>query len=226
MNILILEDDSAFAGLLKLRLRDWKSEAVITVAATISAAKKLLENQPQDFFQLVLLDQHLPDGMGPELLSHPNLQYVPVLALSAEDQPELPVAAISAGAHHFLSKRELSSSLFPKLLDAVMAKSALERSLLKTRLEKEKLATVRRLVETLQHEVNNPLGAVIGASYLVKSSKNLSQDQQQAVALIEKSSTRIKQVMTALADAVTLEEVEKGGEKVFQVPGDPEWSDK
>ena len=225
MNILIVEDDPSFAQLLKLRLNAWQSDATLFEAGSISAATLLLEDNPPSFFSLVILDQHLPDGMGPSLLSHPSLERTAVMALSAESAPELPAAAVSAGAHHFLNKTEVSSAHFIQLLDAVLAKAKLETKTLEAKIRTSQLKTVRTLIETLQHEINNPLGAVIGASYLVRASENLTEEQRKAVALIEQSSHRIKEVMQALAEAITLEEVTKGRESVFHVPGDPDWKE-
>ncbi|MCB0347150.1 MAG: hypothetical protein KDD66_18665, partial [Bdellovibrionales bacterium] len=69
----------------------------------------------------------------------------------------------------------------------------------------------------LRHEINNPLGAVIGAAYLLKHEGQLEDTQIEAIKLIERSGNRINQVLQQLCEAAELEEVTKANERVFQV---------
>jgi nitrogen-specific signal transduction histidine kinase len=88
------------------------------------------------------------------------------------------------------------------------------------------MEVVRKLVATLRHEINNPLGAVLGAAFLLKSDASASAEQKEAAALVEASGARIKHVLNEMASATDLEEVQKGPESVFHVPGDPAWGAK
>ena len=67
-------------------------------------------------------------------------------------------------------------------------------------------------------------GAVLGGAYLLKTGGSLAEEQREALRLIEASGHRIKHVIQQLCDAADLEEVIKGQEAVFQIPGDPTWS--
>lgn len=220
--ILIVEDDVAFQKILKLRLLSWQEDCSITVASRISQARSVLDEETAGF-DLVILDQHLPDGLGNELFSHPALQASTVLAVSADDTPNLPGKAVIAGAQHFLGKRQVSAPLFIPLIEALIERKSLEKELRDKELNENRLETIKLLLRTLRHEINNPLGAVLGATFLVRSSGGLDEEQTKALRLIEQSGNRIKHVLQQLCQTAELERVTKGREEVFQVPGDPSW---
>ncbi len=220
--VFVIEDDTSFRSILELRLRNWKPDLELTVAVTIAEARKVLD-QNLPAFPLVILDQRLPDGLGRELLSHPALSHSSVLAVSSDNAPDLPAEAMRAGAHHFLHKRHVSEPLFIPLVEALVERATLEQELLVRTLHESKMSTVKTLLATLRHEINNPLGAVLGGAYLIRTAGNLGVEQEKALKIIEASSNRIKHVITQLCDAVDVEEVTKAREQVFQVPGDKKW---
>lgn len=220
--ILIVEDDRNFRKLLEMRLRAWRKDLEISVAENLAQARDLLE-QENNNIALVILDQHLPDGLGSLLIEHPRLAECAVLAVSADNAPDLPGKAVRAGAHHFLGKHQISEPLFIPLLEALLDRKQLESEVIKSQLQQSRMQTIKVLLATLQHEINNPLGAVFGAAYILKTSGNLASEQTQALRLIEESGKRIKHVLKELCDAAELEEVTKGYEQLFHVPGDPEW---
>jgi len=191
-------------------------------AETIKSAKEILD-ESANYFPLVILDQNLPDGMGRELLTHKSLEYSSILAVSSDDAPDLPGQAVRAGVHHFLSKRQVSEPLFIPLIEALLERGRLEKALLQQRLADSRIKTIQTLLSTLRHEINNPLGAVLGGAYLMRTSGRLGEEQEKALKIIEASSNRIKHVLKQLFAAVELEEITKAKEQVFQVPGDPKW---
>lgn len=218
---LVVEDDLSFLKILEIRLRGWCPNIDLAVAHSLSKAREWLEKKD---FELLILDQHLPDGIGSTLLSHPSCDKCAVMALSADDSPELPGNAVRAGATHFLGKRQITEPLFTPLLEAILARKQLEMTLVEKRLSESRLKTIKVLLATLRHEINNPLGAVLGGTYLMRSAGKLGESQVEALRLIEDSSHRIKHVLERLCETADLEEVTKGTEKVFHVPGDEPWS--
>ena len=111
----VLEDDLNFQKILELRLKNWNKEIEIHATKTIKEAKNFLDQTNIDF-TFAVLDQHLPDGRGLEILEHPKIKNIAVLAVSSDDAPELPGSTLKAGAGHFLSKRQISVPLFILLL--------------------------------------------------------------------------------------------------------------
>ncbi len=222
---LVVEDDINFQKVVEMRLRAWRDDLQIRFADNLAAARTFLDDR-STVYQLVVLDQHLPDGLGASLFDHPSLDSAAVLAVSADDAPELPARAVRAGAQHFLAKRQVSEPLFIPLVDALVQRKQLESELLKVKLRQGRLDTIRLLLATLRHEINNPLGAVMGGVYLLKTGNKLESEQSDALRLIEASGNRIKHVLSQLCETAEIEEVTKGQEQVFQVPGDPSWGKK
>lgn len=228
LNTLIVEDDTAFLKLLELRLKAWQPDIKIQHTPSIADARKFLD-QNSTAVDLVILDQHLPDGMGSELLTHPGIGSATVLALSSDEAPDLPAAALRAGAGHFLKKTQVREPLFLPLIDALIERKRFESEAITSKLRESRLESIRTLLATLRHEINNPLGAVLGATYLLRSAGNLDHEQSNALSLIESSGERIHHVLRELCAAAELrglEEVTKAHERVFQVPGDPAWGEK
>lgn len=226
LKTLIVDDDVSFRKIVAIRLVSWNPNIEITMAGTLKEARTFLDDETQSF-QLVVLDQHLPDGLGPTLFEHPKLREAAVLATSSDVSPEVAGNAVKSGAHHFLGKRQISEPLFVPLVEALIERKKLETRLINTEIEKSRMETMQTLLATLQHEINNPLGGVLGATYLIKVGGNaLSEDQIEALKLIEKSGARIKHVLQQLCETAELVEVTKGHETVFHVPGDPEWEEK
>lgn len=219
LKVLIVDDDHAFRHLLKLRLKDWRDNLNISIVGTLGEANDILS---RDVFELIILDQHLPDGMSSDFY-HPALNDATVLAVSSDDSPDIPGRAVRSGAQHFLGKRQISDPLLPPLLNALLERKEMEKALFQTRLQESKMDTIKRLLTTLRHEINNPLGAVLGGTYLVKTAGNLSPEQIEALELISQSGNRIKHVLHELCQAADLTEVEKASEELYQIPGDKPW---
>lgn len=220
--ILMVEDDPSFQKMVEMRLRAWNDQVEITFAGTLGQARNIIDS-PDRRFDLVILDHHLPDGLGASLVGHPRLSESAVLAVSSDHSPETPGQAVRAGAQHFLEKRQVSEPLFIPLLEAMLSRKKLENELSVAKLKQMKTQTVKMLVSTLRHEINNPLGAVLGGAYLVRNSGGLSSEQSEALKLIEASGNRIKHVLNQLCEAVEVQEVTKAQEQIFHVPGDKPW---
>ena len=112
MRLLIIEDDSIFVEILE-HFFD-KHGCDISVARTLTAARAQLNAAPFDF---ILLDNHLPDGEGPELLPFiKRLNYrVPVLIITAEDDQSVMSDAFDNGVDDFLTKPVNMSLLWKKI---------------------------------------------------------------------------------------------------------------
>ncbi len=222
LNVLILEDDSSFLKVLEIRLRSWQPDINIITSDSIASAREILDKSDISY-DLVIFDQHLPDGLGSELFDHPKLETAAVLAVSSDTSPDMPASTVKAGAQHFLGKRQVTEALFIPLVEAMIARRSVEKELQASREKQVVLETVKVLISTLRHEINNPLGAVLGGTYLLQNVGTLEKDQQEALELIEASGKRIKHVIAELCEAVELEKLEKGREEVFHIPGDKPW---
>lgn len=100
-HILIIEDESVFAGAVRKRLR--RSGYNAELAGTLAeGATRISEKTPD----LLLLDMRLPDGSGLDLLAslQDNSGTFPVLVMSAYGEIEDAVSAMKSGASDYLKK--------------------------------------------------------------------------------------------------------------------------
>lgn len=223
--ILIVDDDESYKKIVEMRLKSFLSPLVLTWYNCLSDARAFLKDNKEADFDLVILDEHLPDGRGQEFLKEGWFDGIAVLSMSSDSAPEIPGAIMQAGADFFLSKSHLSQPLFQPLVHGLIQRNRLHKELQKARLNQAVIDTVKTLVLTLKHEINNPLGAVLGAAYILRNNPNANEDQKQAAELVESSGQRIKHVMEQLSKTIEVEAVEKANQKVFHIPGDKPWEE-
>jgi len=221
--ILIVDDDKGFQKLLEIRLKSFLQDLSCIFCDSLAAARKHLDANPKEIFDIVLLDQHLGDGRGLVLLEEGRFAGQAVLAVSSDESPNMPGQVIRAGAAFFLQKTKITEALFQPLVLGLIDRNKIQRELDELKTKATVIDTVRTLVGTLRHEINNPLGAVLGAAYILKNQPNNSPDLNEAAGLVESSGKRIKYVLDELTQAISLESVDKANQKVFHIPGDKPW---
>jgi len=99
--ILLVEDDQALAEMLAMHFED--AGFAVERAGSVGEALAQIQSRP---FDLLLLDQHLPDGLGTELVAaalrlDPEL---PVVMMTGQHDLELAIDAIEQGAADFVHK--------------------------------------------------------------------------------------------------------------------------
>lgn len=219
--ILLVDDDGSFRKLLELRLKSIVGPTAQCVhCASLSETEQVIGNEAWD---LIILDQHLQDGRGVDFLTRNPIPDLNVLVLSSDAAPEVPGEAMKAGAAFFLSKQQVSEPLFRPLILGLIERNRLTRELSAMKKREIEEDTIRTLVATLRHEINNPLGVVLGAAFLVQQAGSLNEQQRKAAEMIEGSGQRIRDVVSKLAAVTAAEQTIKSGVAVFQVPGDPSW---
>src|SRR6185503_3361558 len=131
LHILIVEDDSGDARMIQEHLRDgmqdpFISTCVFTVAEAIEQLRAMR-------FDVILLDLNLPDSNGLETFLKIQAQApsTPLLILTGQDAQALALQAVKAGAHDYILKRELASSLLARAI-----RYAIERHRLQTELQR------------------------------------------------------------------------------------------
>ncbi len=96
--ILIVEDDVHVRTLLRTMLN---TIHYIYDVGDIATAREEVEHKP---FDLVLIDQQLPDGTGLELAEHLQAEQVSFIFISSDDSPDVVRAATDLGALCFITK--------------------------------------------------------------------------------------------------------------------------
>lgn len=104
--ILVVDDEPGLQRLVQRRAEAAGFE--VLQAATGAEGLALAASENPD---LILLDQHLPDANGVDLLSRlkadPRTTHIPVVAWSGSDAAESEVASLRAGAASYFEKTEL-----------------------------------------------------------------------------------------------------------------------
>lgn len=222
-HVLVIDDDASFVRLLEKRLKSFIEDLSLYHFSSLEEVRAFLKTEAKESFQLVFLDQHLPDGSGIDLLREGWFENLAVISVSSDDAPDMPGENVKAGAMYFLNKINLTEPLFKPLVCGILDRNKIQQELSNIKLNTARIETVKTLVSTLRHEINNPLGAVLGAAYLLKNSSDLKEDQKEAARLVESSGKRIKHVLDELCKAISLEPVSKAEQKVFHIPGDKPW---
>ncbi len=225
-HILVIDDDENYKKILKVRLGSFMPKMEIDDYADLATARVALKANVNKVYDLVILDEHLPDGRGVELLKEGWFEDLVVFTITSDTEPETTRRVLEAGAVYFLSKHQISDPLFKYLIQGTLDRNRIQKQLTKSRLDQVRIDTVRTLASTLRHEINNPLGAVLGAAYLMQHSKEATQEQIEAAQLVEDSGKRIKHVLDQLCDAIEFDSVKKANQNVFHIPGDAPWDDK
>jgi DNA-binding response OmpR family regulator len=131
VKILIAEDNPQGAELLEAYLSDWDCETRIATDG-VETLRLVEEWQPD----LILLDIMMPRVSGFEvckrLRHNPKTQHIPILMITALDQPSDIERAVEAGTDDFLTKPIHKKELLARiraLLDSRQEKRPLERAL-------------------------------------------------------------------------------------------------
>ncbi|MGK2932355.1 MAG: response regulator [Solirubrobacterales bacterium] len=112
IRVVIVDDHAIFRAGVKAELE--KGVDVVGEASTVREAVNLIVKQKPD---VVLLDVHMPDGGGQEVIRQtlPGAEGTRFLALSVSDAPEDVVAIVRSGARGYVTK----SISGPELIDAI-----------------------------------------------------------------------------------------------------------
>ncbi len=197
--ILVVEDDPAMARMLRtlLAARGFMHvEHVMTGHGATDAGGRA---------DLVLLDHHLPDITGIEVLESLRAQSEPpsVIMVTAHGNESLAAAALRQGADDYLVKDESLTELLPQVIERVrrvralgQALDAAERELVRT----ERLAAIGEMSVTLHHEINNPLMATLAEVDMLLAGGSLVRADRDAVGRMREGLLRIRDIVRRSAD--------------------------
>lgn len=154
--VLIVDDNIDTVELLRKRL---KAEGYNTSEAYDGeeALKKVYETPPD----IIILDVMMPKLDGYEvcsrLKSDERTKFIPIIMLTAKSDVESRVKGLDIGADDYVPKpfdyRELSA----RIRSLLTRKETAERFI-----EEEKTESVRKLIDSLSHEIRNPIVSIAG----------------------------------------------------------------
>lgn len=149
----------------------------VVTAAAGEEAMAVLERDPR--IDLVLLDVLLEGMSGIEVCRRikaaPRFQEVPVLMVTGRDTPEERIEGFEVGAEDYLTKPFHP----PELRARVMVHLRIRR-LQRHLAEDARMATLLATISSVNHEINNPLTAVMGNAELLSRDLEKKGDQANA----------------------------------------------
>jgi DNA-binding response OmpR family regulator len=209
MRVLFADDDVIARSLLAAVLTDLGHES--TSAEDGRRAWELFEQTP---FPLVILDLNMPHLDGLEVCrrirAHETGRETFVLVLTARDGRDDLAAVLAAGADEYVTKPSSPENLRARLEIAqqriihAAARRSAEAELARARW----LAGIGETTIALEHEINNPLSALLGHAELMLMEGQLSEAQEQHLRVIQEQSMRIAEVVRRLAKLKNPESVQ------------------
>jgi diguanylate cyclase (GGDEF)-like protein/PAS domain S-box-containing protein len=115
LRILLVEDERASAMVVEEHLRAVEGvDCAVTLEGTLAGALARLAGQS---FDLVVADLHLPDAAAAETLAAlVRASAQPIIALTADRDPELRTRVLAGGAYDFLAKGRLNDGSLERLV--------------------------------------------------------------------------------------------------------------
>ena len=228
MRVLFADDDVIARTLLAAVLADLGHQA--TMAHDGVAAWEAFQRDPAP---LVVLDVNMPAMNGLEVCrrirAHPMGGETFVLIVTARDGRDDLVNVLAAGADDYVTKPSSPENLRARLEIARLrigldtARRAAETELARSRF----LAGIGQTTIALEHEINNPLSALLGHAELLLMDKGLTESQVEQLGIIQEQAARIAQVVRRLAKLKNPQSVEYlGGARMLDLSARPDRPDR
>ncbi|HEY9773184.1 MAG TPA: ATP-binding protein [Planktothrix sp.] len=151
IRVLLVEDDVAFANLVRVQLSKVKPKVILDPAVSLERGLSRLQ---ETIYDAVLLDLELPDSKGLETLKrvHAADSRVPIVVLSASDNDDLAIELLRTGAQEYIVKGKTQLGLLHRSIrTAIERKTAYERMLLREYHQREDFAAL------LAHDLKTPV---------------------------------------------------------------------
>jgi PAS domain S-box-containing protein len=118
VNILLVEDSQIHAALIRDALYIWNEDVSVTVVSSLDEARTLLKNFHPD---LAIIDFHLPDGKGTEILSGDREEATfPAILLTGSGDEYAAVEAFKSGAMDYLVKTAATLEGIPYFVERTL----------------------------------------------------------------------------------------------------------
>ncbi|TKJ40729.1 hypothetical protein CEE37_07130 [candidate division LCP-89 bacterium B3_LCP] len=194
--ILIIEDDSDQALMTSEALCEAMADVSTVIAITgHEALKKNLAE-----FDAILLDYNLPDMTGLDALREiVGREHGPVIMVTGEDVLEIAVEALKIGAEEFLTKTVDIFQLLPHVVQKTISSSQQKKKLQEMetaeREKKIQIDTLKRVMMTLAHHINNAVMPIIISAELCQRGEYTQELSRGLVDISLEESSRINDVI-------------------------------
>ena len=209
MRVLFADDDVIARALVVAVLADLEHE--VTVADDGAKAWEFFQREP---VPLVILDVNMPGLDGLEVCrrirAHHAGRATFVLVVTARDGRDDLATVLEAGADDYVTKPSSPENLRARLEIAKrrIAQDEVRRTAEAELARSRWLAGIGETTIALEHEINNPLSALLGHAELLMMDKSLPDDVHEQLQIIQEQAARIAQVVRRLAKLKNPQSVE------------------
>jgi ActR/RegA family two-component response regulator len=206
IKIALVEDNRFHAILFERAIVERYPDNAVDIYPSGQACLHALRERPCD---LIAIDFHLPDMNGLELLSlvHAEQPDLAAVLITGAGSEQIAAEAIKTGAIDYIAKGDDFVSVVPRIISQAFQKHQLilkNRRLETKARDAEKLEMVTAVASTLNHEINNPLMAVLGNVELLLDDPRMADPALlEKLEMIEKSARRIQDITHQMANLMT-----------------------
>lgn len=189
--VLIIDDEPTLREQMAKLIAAWGYR--VRVTGDVASAMAELEHAPPD---IILTDLVLPDQPGYAVLEFVQAHWpqLPVLMMTAYASLESAIEALKQGAYDYMLK-----PITPPELAAALARAHAAVALQRSRAREEHLRHIAEVALTLAHEINNPLGILMGELRFQLEGTSANADASQALEVCLESAQRIADVVRRIA---------------------------
>jgi DNA-binding response OmpR family regulator len=207
---LIVDDEPLLLEQLRQLLCSWGYR--VRVAQDAQSAIAALEEGVPD---IVMTDLMLPDRPGYTILEYVHNQWphLPVLVMTGYATLEGAIEALKHGAYDFLLKPITAPEL-----EAALTRAHTAVALQRFRAREQQLQHVAEVALTLAHEINNPLGILVGELHYQIEEAQLAPEVQEALEVCLNSAQRIADVVRRIAALREINYLDYNGLKMLDLP--------
>jgi DNA-binding response OmpR family regulator len=201
--ILIIENDKKAASRAADGLKGGLNDVSIYICLS---GMEGLKNLKRKSFDLVISESRLADMSGFDLLK--GMAEIgghwPTIILSAPGRGDEAVKYMRVGVYDYIVKDADFPHTLPKAAQRALDLSYIfneKMNIVETSIERERRRELSRMAHVLNHEVNNPLMAIIGNVQLLLSGSEIKHNElREKLEAIEDAACRIARVMAFFAD--------------------------
>ncbi|MBU0519730.1 response regulator [bacterium] len=207
LKILLVEDDPDQILLTQAALEEDMEDLILDICQTGEEALKLDISK----YDAILLDYNLPDMNGLDLLERMMPEKTgPVVMITAQEDLELAVHSLKKGADEFIIKSIDLYQILPHVVQRTIANyhwhknlTEMERS---ERERKVQIETLKRIMMTLAHHLNNSVLPIIFSAELCQRSDFNTERAQRLVEVCLRETHRINHIINRFEQYVDEEE--------------------